>query len=518
MKHICTVVFLIVLILSVAHAQANDIVVTQFGALGNGIHDDAPAIRAALNSAKKADCVVFPAGSYLLQSGSGFIYGDNEYILVLPGNIEIRGERGAQLKIGDGLAYKTSARRGMALIFAENCNDISISNMRFELNGANNLVPDDSRQITGYALRLYNCNNTRISNCEIMNGYGQNAIVISGYASNGCEITNNIIINGGTSIIGNRYQDDYSAIYSCAQNTLITGNRIASDCFPFANSGAVEIHNSDSIVENNIFEKCQPGIYICSDFSGKTTERIAVRNNKFLRCNRGIFFDGTGDFADIDISGNYFGMKRFQQSSKFSLAAAIQTRRTDSPVYDYTQIIKKLNVSDNEMNEEFIDMPLKASACFARIASVYGGIFKNNRISHISGQAFELLGSPFGMKNIFIVDNQVCNFGLNRSPYSHAAIDLYFSGSSKQPPKKSFSASNLYFFNNSFVMEKEYSIESCGFSAGYDQKSGLTNIIYGGNSFTGVKQTTQPARIILNEGSLPDNWQAQTQDRQNDQL
>ncbi|MEI6287000.1 MAG: hypothetical protein WCP79_10905 [Bacillota bacterium] len=497
-------------------AQSKDISVAQFGALANGIDDDAPAIRRALAFAQPADCIVFPAGVYLLQSGSGYIYGDNEYLMVMKTGIKLRGEGKAQLKIADGAAYKTKAKRGMAVIFAENCDGISLKNISIDQNGVNNIVPNAGRQITGYAVRLHNCTNTKIDSCEFINNYGQNTILISGYKSKMCEITNNVIINGGTSIPGNKFQDDYSAIYSCAQMTNVTGNRISNDIYPFANSGAVEIHNSDSVVANNVFEKCQPAIYICSDFINQTVARVVVHNNKIIQCNRGIFFDGKGDFAKIEISDNYFLMNKFQANSKFSLAAAIQTRRTDSLVYDYTQRISNLRVTGNEMAEEFTAIPDKASACFARIASIHGAVFQNNRVANVSGSAIVLMGSPFGMKDILFVDNEFRNFGLNSSPYGHAAIDLYFSGSSLQPLAPAFNADNLGFFNNSFSVDKKYTGEYYGFSAGFDKNSKLTNLVYGGNSFAGVLPTAKSANAVLEAGELSDSWQILAQNSEVD--
>ena len=331
-----------------------------------------------------------------------------------------------------------------------------------------------------------------------------------------CEITNNVIRNGGTSIPGNKFQDDYSAIYSCAELTNVTGNKISNDIYPFANSGAVEIHNSDSVVANNIFEKCQPAIYICSDFSDQTVARVVVHNNQINHCNRGIFFDGKGDFARIEISDNYFLMNKFQVNSKFSLAAAIQTRRTDSLVYDYTQRINNLRVTGNEMTEEFAVIPDKASSCFARIASIHGAVFQNNRIAHITGSAIVLMGSPFGMKDVFFVDNEFRNFGLNSSPYGHAAIDLYFSGSSLQPLAPAFDADNLGFFNNSFVMDKKFTGEYYGFSAGFDKNSKLTNLVYGSNSFAGVLPTAKSANAVLKVGEMSATWQQVVQNSEVD--
>ena len=43
-------------------------VVTNFGAAGNGVHDDAPAIQNAINACSKDQVVFIPAGTYRLNS------------------------------------------------------------------------------------------------------------------------------------------------------------------------------------------------------------------------------------------------------------------------------------------------------------------------------------------------------------------------------------------------------------------------------------------------------------------
>src|SRR3954465_5420965 len=55
--------------------------VKDFGAHGDGVHDDYSAIMSAINSANSLRVIYFPAGNYLIQT-----------TLSLPGNVVLRGE------------------------------------------------------------------------------------------------------------------------------------------------------------------------------------------------------------------------------------------------------------------------------------------------------------------------------------------------------------------------------------------------------------------------------------------
>ena len=195
--------------------------VKMYGAVGDGVTDDATAIQAAINavSVSQGGVVLFPPGTYLIGSA----------IEVTRSNTTLRGSRGAIIKLKNGvvgtLAY------GSMLVAFQKVN-LTFEDLTIDGNKSNNDINDNF----GNGLNVYDCQRVAILNNHIYAcsregitisdhtrldpaALGNEDIVISGNVVSDCGATSQttggegILIVQGTRIVvsdnictGNKYR------------------------------------------------------------------------------------------------------------------------------------------------------------------------------------------------------------------------------------------------------------------------------------------------------------------------
>ena len=291
----------------------HSISIKEYGAIGDGITDDAPAIRTALSKLGENDILYFPKGEYLIESFSGTIFRNMDFAFILQSSVTIIGD-GAEsvIKFCDNAYTKTTAASGAALFLGNLVNDVTISNININMNGYNNLKPVDYQFIIGYPICFWNSSNIKIDNVNIYDIFGRNAIVLNGDVDRQNELMNNAFVHnctintGGTSIPLNTTQNDYSAIYVSMKNVVISNTVITNKILPLRNSGGIEVHNSNFIITNCTIENSHPAIYVANSLeSGTVLKNVNIENNFIRNCSRAIYFLTTnGDIENVQINNN----------------------------------------------------------------------------------------------------------------------------------------------------------------------------------------------------------------------
>jgi hypothetical protein len=140
MRHLLVAVLFLLLGTPVYAAPISPVNVLDYGAVGDGTHDDTAAIRKALNAVPSHGALYLPAGSYLVDTTTTGAYagGTIHYAFAMKSNLTVFGNR-AVMKAKSS----TTARAPIeTAIFYSNqhLTDVTIRDVTFDMNGANNSV------------------------------------------------------------------------------------------------------------------------------------------------------------------------------------------------------------------------------------------------------------------------------------------------------------------------------------------------------------------------------------------
>lgn len=454
--------------------------VMSFGARGDGATDDAPAIRLALAS---ADGVYVPAGTYLLNSyvtpRSAVVGAD--FVFALRSGQSIVAAPGAVFKMADGVILTSTAAWGGNVFLGNEVHDVSISGLTLDLNGEHNLV-SPGRVVTGYGLYLSAAERVHLRGLTMRDTPGQNYVVAQNGGSD-IEVRGSTFHNGGTSLPGNTFQNDFSALYFTAADVTVDRVTIDHDTQPFTYSGGVELHGSGGSVTNSSISKSWPAVYIGPDARTglASMQNTTVTHNAFLDCGRGIVFNagGTGAIDAVDISQNIFRLVSFAAFPQEPARGIDQ----DSPVdgrWTYHHIISGLTIASNDF-----DVDASASDATIRLSQVHSATIQLNRVHDAPGSVLVLGSSPWGTTGVIFRDNQAT---LAPSP-SQPAIVLAFDGRATSPPATTFAASEIRVIDNMIGLA-DATPSACGVYAAWPSGAPVSDVVVRGNSLVNVGQAT----------------------------
>ena len=228
-----------------------------YGAKGDGVTDDQPAIQAAIAACVAAGggVVYLPPGTYMLGT----------YLTITGPNVTIWAPSGATLKLRSGYV---SGAQGQGHIFAHSQSHITLDGITFD--GNNGVVPFDPAN--NFAVWVWDCSYVTIRNCTAtaLNSGGSNAngaFNFVGLAHYGQAINNRIYnCNGGGIFfqgadcvaIGNQLAviDDVGIVFNstnCVRG-VATGNTI--DLIPAQAAFGVENGASQFCITGNTIRAC----------------------------------------------------------------------------------------------------------------------------------------------------------------------------------------------------------------------------------------------------------------------
>jgi hypothetical protein len=454
--------------------------VRSFGATGDGVTDDAPALRRAL---AEASDVHVPAGTYLL--GSYATPRDDvvgaDFVFQLRNGQTVTADPGAVLVMADGVIAASSAEWGGNVFLGDSVTDVRLSGLTIDLNGAGNLVPA-GRTITGYGLYLYGAQDVTLDGVTMRDTPGQNYVVDQGGGSR-IAVRDSTFLNGGTSVPGNSHQDDFSALYFTSSDVSVERIVVDHDQQPAGFSGGVELHGPREAVTGSVLSDSWPAVYIGPDAASdlQLQDQVTVSGNRFLDCGRGVVFNalGTGDIEGVDIAGNEFRMASFAAFDGEPTRAVDQDMPPDGN-WTYHHLITGLTVRGNTVTGDG-----GWSDAVVRLSQVHGATITGNRFDGVVGSALVLYSSPWATTDVVFSGNDVTWRPSRGAPL----VALSFDGSSTQPQRPAFDARAVTVADNRVRVTGDGK-GSCGVYAEWPEAAEVQDVEVRGNDLPGVGQRT----------------------------
>ena len=506
-----------------AGATLREVYPQWFGARGNGIADDTPTLKKAFDSLSSAGGTVYlPAGTYILGTitpGANYL----ENILVpLRSNVSMRGAGNTTvLKLKDHILDRADDATGNAHMFGgDNIANVTIRDMKFDMNGKNNLTPAGKVR-NAMAIRIGGTggSNVRIENCEFIDCAGHNVIGIWSPHGKDVYIINNRLKNGGHYVGGpieNLHNSDFSFIVTKWKNSRVTGNIIEQENVEMALrswSGGLELGGSGSLSSNNTFIGCDPAMYLPA--TTEALENLEVKDNVMRDCLRGIAFWNSYPMKNIRITDNIISLN---SSPRRKDRPCIGIEQPNGSLAEFSQAnanaypIENLEIRNNTVT---CNLPegSRHPAHGIMLHSVLNGVVAGNTIDRLTSIGIFITGSPWGTTNLTIRDNKIINCGRGETiTGSRAGLYLYISGASQVPAKK-YSTTNLLIENNQFgnthvdILDPAGTIIA-GVCEGFQQtgisidlvssRPEIKNLVIRGNTFSNL-----PYNIYTGSGTLP---------------
>ena len=412
-----------------------------WGALGDGVQDDAPALRKAMATGRD---VYLIGGTYLMDSvDAAFNYDGNAWVLKFTNsNQKLSGGPRAVIKFGAGMIDEGGQTYGAGLLLVSSVTDLEISGILFDMNGANNLVGAVGIR-NCKALKVTSSSRIKIKDNHFYNCPGHNGISTDQYSYQ-IQIESNIITNGGTSIPGNTNQGDWSAIYCESDETVVKNNIITHNAVPFAPAGGIEFHGSRMVGQGNIIKNSSPGIYI-GGFGTRDISDLNISDNVMQDCRAGIKFSGRM-IRRCNIIGNTIHLNRDQFTAYTADTACVGIcsfyNAANTYAFHYGSLID-CNISNNTIVQT--DTPsANQNGIGMLFATVDGLMVSNNIIRNMASIGVIFRGTPWGTKNVQFIGNSIHDFGQNTTPYAHYAMQLSFGMTFTAPPDAGDTESNVW--------------------------------------------------------------------------
>jgi hypothetical protein len=302
-------------------AEAFSVSVKAYGALGNGVHDDRPAIQAAINAANQAGggTVEFPAGTYMMS-----IRGPEKGESAWPRALDIYPQ-----VILQGAGASTTILRLMAkqvpfgalimpTTYGGDASGFCMYDLTVDCNALNNPLYNEAENNqqnfdltrSRYILWIAVCSSSTIERCTFTNYIGVNGLDYYNYTANGvtvsdCTFTN---IGGGTLIFDSSLVICSGYGYTFSNNVFYARGSTATTftAEPYGIRTAIEFHNTNGTVSGNKIYGFPVGI-IQGGNAPSTATNLVASGNTIVNCQNGVVIYGNtpddgSSVADNDCS------------------------------------------------------------------------------------------------------------------------------------------------------------------------------------------------------------------------
>lgn len=418
-----------------------------------GTTDMVDAINAAMVAGGAGATVQFNTATYLLStinecadlpacaaSGSPS-YIENYFVNLLDDRTVQGTGWGTILKIPDNLFDQSDDDTSNAHVFQGfDIENAVIRDMQIDMNGYNNLTPSGKTR-TSMAVRLDDGgNNVLITNLYILNNPGHNNIVANNTAlatqATGLMVTNCSMYGGGTGVLGNTNNVDFSFVYSEWAYTSVNNNRLEQPEPTHTWSGGIELHGSYSEANDNIIIHCDPAVWIAScnntEDGDPDIDNLLVDGNVFRDCMRGVAFWPCGRIRDTTISNNTIRIKWRGGADLGTYGIHMVSRgglypwtdaRAAGDVMVNTNIIGNTFVGEDDATR-YVQMD--GHGIYA--TSVRGLNIKDNTFYNLPCDGVLIVGSPYGLYDIVVQNNYFRNWGRGLSGVGNTAIHVDIKG------------------------------------------------------------------------------------------
>lgn len=286
----------------------SDFLPENYGALGDGVNDDAPAIRQARDAAvaNGGGTVRFAAGkTYLLASLETtnidtFINPASHVAFVGAGPTSV-------IKVADGMNTGVGDPVEWLIFHPPNTtstytiNNATFKDFTIDFNGANN----SGFNYLNYGISIYHGDNFVVDGVRFLNNPGHQNIT-AGTGTSNVRIVNTVHENCGGVV--NPSCTDHSSIFCYGTGYVISDNLLFNDTQSTAATG-IEFGGIDGVVHDNVIVKYAKGSNIASLAAlTPVCKNIKVCDNVYDQLSWGITLwnDSGSTMTDIDISNNTF--------------------------------------------------------------------------------------------------------------------------------------------------------------------------------------------------------------------
>ncbi len=449
----------ILFLISLPVAAGNVINVKNYGAAGNGKTDDTRAIQSAIDAASpsKMTIIYFPSGTYNIASFTKTTNYLENYSLLLHSNLDLRGEgTKTVLRVADHIFDKKDTSANAHLFYGRQTHNISFSNLMIDLNGANNLIPENGIK-NHSAIFTAHGSNYHIFNLTVKNSAANNMIIIMGQGKN-LVIEDCKFLNGGFYVgtdIPNKNSYDFSFVYTEWDSTIVRNNIIKQENIEIGlanNSGGIELHGSNSSAIGNIMEGCWPAIFITSS-RNTPMKNVKIQGNIMHKCIAGITFWLKEPMENISITDNTITLTA-SRAAKQNLCTGIMVPNGNAKEYSNKfangATITHLTIADNTITGE----PMQMLSAGMILHSLQDSYIFGNTISGMTYSGIVLSGSKWGIDSLVVRNNKFSNFRAfqdKKTAKGYIVItDTYSKNVSDAPGFK-----NIEFSNNQFLRKNK---------------------------------------------------------------
>lgn len=482
-----------------------------------GTTDMAPAINKALVAGGAGSTLQFREGTYLLRTISRCAdlpacgtdnYLENYFINLLD-SWTIRGTGwGSVLKVADHIYDQPNDDTSNAHVFQGfDIDNVVIRDLQINMNGYNNFTPPGKIR-NCMAIRLDDGgSNVLIENLFVLNNPGHNNVVANNTSlaskATGLTVTNCVMYGGGTGVLGNTKNPDFSFLYSEWAHTMIRNNRLEQPEPTYTWSGGIELHRSWSQATDNIISYCDPGVWVASgDQTGAVDlEQVIISGNVMKNCARGVAFWVVGTINNVTVANNAITLMWRGGVDKNTYGIHMVDRGggnwTDAnaaggPLYNINILDNVIAGEDNDSRYVVFD----GHGIYA--TSVHGLNIKGNKFDNLMGDGVLIVGSPYGLSDLVIQDNCFKNWGRGHSGVAAAAIRIDLSGGPAAswdttaivPDAGAFKLRNALITGNVFIKDENSTDKSGAVVSAYpwvvatdddDTADQVSNVIIRGN-------------------------------------
>ncbi len=301
---------------------AGQVLVTDFGAVGDGLTDDTAAIQKAIDFSSRLGLEVeFPAGTYMVNPArlSAFYPTSSTYAFEMRSNMHLRGNGDAVLKFKDSASTDSSPRRLNMFFSASALSNISFRGLTFDGNWTKNLI---SPKRGSSIYNVYNQtfigfwgpsalgDDVLIEDSVFENNAGANNIV-SGAVPNGVKnrLGRRWTIRNTTHIDGGMDTNDFTAIFGYAEDMLVEANVFLQTSRPTSNTGpgartAFEVHGARTKFVSNSVRSYFGGVIVTSNWTNPVSAVEVARNtfSDMFACGVRLWRQSSGGHVQSPIS------------------------------------------------------------------------------------------------------------------------------------------------------------------------------------------------------------------------
>jgi hypothetical protein len=247
--------------------------VKEFGAMGDGVTDDAAAISAVVAklAARGGGVCLMPAGVYLLGTLSHDPVANDSYI-VPKDHVSIVGAGVAKtiIRVRAGENARFPGRNAPNVIGTNQASpleDCRFAGFTVDWDGAHNrLTRDNTRRNNAAIISVNGGRRILVEQVEVKSTPGNQCIFFPAYAAadQGDIVVRNCVFDGNGSAVPGNYNSDHSSVYLNGDHCRIENCRFTATTL--VQGTCFEIHGSDSSARGVEGANYQRGFYVASDY------------------------------------------------------------------------------------------------------------------------------------------------------------------------------------------------------------------------------------------------------------